>query len=411
MIPNRSALLTCIPLILYATKLFIFCDGIKDVSRRHDLISKVPKRDEKITPISEDEHEKEVLSALFRDEVSSSYIYDRSEFRSGDRIMRRKRKFRKQKKVLHFNQTKCDSRKFMLEKKESSLKNNNEIKIHDNVNGDTITPSNPSEYTQNIQTGALNLKKEIDLLRNITRVEISQDTKYPAISQSRADFVDKKDDDIRPATTMSLTSPWARKFILSRPKDALLPIPIEFLSDGFNLVNIASVISKMHRLNENSNMAQESSLYKDSIKLILEEDEEKMNSFQIPEEVQHAAEIIYHIVHARFICSPRGLDMVRRMFQKNLSNHFIHPIFGRCSRITCDGTPLLPFGVSHAYDIQGRRTADRKAMRYCCNCKEVSCFALKLSSDFEQLSKSVILSCFFNFSFEMNRFSTVGIPR
>ena len=45
-------------------------------------------------------------------------------------------------------------------------------------------------------------------------------------------------------TTMSLTTPWARKFIMSRPKDALLPIPREFLSDGFNLVRVAPIVDR-----------------------------------------------------------------------------------------------------------------------------------------------------------------------
>ena len=187
-------------------------------------------------------------------------------------------------------------------------------------------------------------------------------------------------------TTMSLTTPWARKFILSRPKDALLPIPREFLSDGFNLVQLASVVEKAveaMKLRGEGNMAPNTnsdgsssgtSLYKNALRLMLKEDETEnsnstLSSTYTPFQIQKAAEVLYTMVHARYVSSPRGLDTIRRMFKRN-TDVGIEPIFGRCCRINCNGMPLLPIGISDKFDIWGKGGAGRKAMRYCPSCNE-----------------------------------------
>lgn len=218
---------------------------------------------------------------------------------------------------------------------------------------------------------------------------------------------------------MSLTTPWARKFILSRPKDSLLPIPREFLSDGFNLVQLAPIVeSAVKALNLRGNELDEQeqekysnrekwtnaaesnasppspsaesqpmSLYKAALRLILAEeggmDVEQLSnvrshSVYTPFQVQKAAEVLYILVHARYVTSPRGLDTIKRMFKRNASkmqeNGYvsgIEPIFGRCSRIGCHGMPLLPIGMSDCYDIGGKGGAARRAMRYCPCCREM----------------------------------------
>lgn len=242
-------------------------------------------------------------------------------------------------------------------------------------------------------------------------------------------------------TTMSLTTPWARKFILSRPKDALLPIPREYLSDGFNLVQLAPVVERAVAAivvpllaggseagsasgsasgivsGNGSDSGKEDaangrteatvggstitatttagattavlsnvSLYKAALKLILETEEEgssatssstslpsiaHANSKYTPFQIQKAAEVLYTLVHARYVTSPRGLETIRRMFKRNvLVSGGIEPIFGRCSRLACGGMPLLPIGMSDRYDIGGRGGAGRKAMRCCPSCRE-----------------------------------------
>jgi hypothetical protein len=190
-------------------------------------------------------------------------------------------------------------------------------------------------------------------------------------------------------TTMSLTTPWARKFILSRPKDALLPIPREFLSDGFNLVQLAPVVDKAVKAmklrgeggigrapNTNADGSSNNmSLYKVALRQILADDDKGNSNSTLPSaytpfQIQKAAEVLYTMVHARYVSSPRGLDTVHRMFKRNIDVG-IEPIFGRCCRVHCKGMPLLPVGISDKYDIGGKGGASRKAMRYCPSCDEV----------------------------------------
>ena len=212
---------------------------------------------------------------------------------------------------------------------------------------------------------------------------------------------------------MSLTTPWARKFILSRPKDALLPIPREFLTDGFNLVQLAPIVERVVRdgisANNNSNLSPPPpypSLYKAAIRLILEETDSNQNTggsssniinnrtkninssnnsdvkrqtVYTPSQIQKAAEVLYTLVHARYVSSPRGLDTIRRMFLRNYEVG-IDEVFGKCPRMNCAGSPLLPLGISDGYDIEGDGGVCRKSMRYCCCCGEVRLSSICLNN-------------------------------
>ncbi len=243
-------------------------------------------------------------------------------------------------------------------------------------------------------------------------------------------------------TTMSLTTPWARKFILSRPKDALLPIPRDFLTDGFNLVQLAPLVERLvtqndeqqhvhlqqhgHKSHHGKNDSSSSypSLYKAALRLILD-DNESNNIYVVrnvtkydhsnrtlsssaatnptiastqqqhnPILVQKAAELLYTLVHSRYVTSPRGLDTIRRMFIRNYQIGTKEVVFGRCPRVCCDGNPLLPYGKSCEYDFEsviGDKEGavassssvigdiQRKSMRYCCSCGEVKVLYMFMS--------------------------------
>ena len=211
-------------------------------------------------------------------------------------------------------------------------------------------------------------------------------------------------------TTMSLTTPWARKFILSKPKDALLPIPRDFLTDGFNLVHLAPIIEQIvvnngddsttHDENANrgvrrgSSSSSSLSLYKAALRLILDDSDSSnsnnVNSTKFPTHtnktltntlisssqhnaatIQKAAEVLYTLVHSRYVTSPRGLDTIRRMFLRNYELG-TNEVFGKCPRMQCNGNPLLPLGMSCNYDLHGKEGIHRKSLRYCCSCGEVS---------------------------------------
>jgi len=149
------------------------------------------------------------------------------------------------------------------------------------------------------------------------------------------------------------TTPWIRKFLSSRPKDSLLPIPREYLADGFNLVQLPLIVEIVGLGTTNIPTTTAFPLYKAALRLILQEHEEPT---QVPPDVQRAAECLYILVHARYIISPRGLETVRRVLREQ-------PIFGRCPRTTCRGMPVLPYCETSDYEMC-------MAKSYCCNCGE-----------------------------------------
>lgn len=361
---------TLVILLWILNDVVVFCYG-RDTHRRGSNSKRFASG---VKPqISEDEHEKQILSSLFQDDISSSspssykdVIKDRRKKGSKSSTKRTKRRRSKTTRTTIQSSSSKSKRPTVHHKSSTSLSK-------------TTMPSGLSSQIRQLDQNAkessprsaLNLKKEIDILRNMTtRVDHNLTAKVLTPTPQNTKTVNSKQYATRPATTMSLTTPWARKFILSRPKDALLPIPREYLSDGFNLVNIAPVIHQIFH-EHNNTIQSTSSIYKSAIKLILEEEDGTMNSTSISKDVQHAAEVVYQLVHARFVCSPRGLDTIRRMFERNIVSGTIYPIFGRCTRMSCNGTALLPYGMSDQYDISRKGTIQRKAMRYCCCCKEV----------------------------------------
>jgi len=65
---------------------------------------------------------------------------------------------------------------------------------------------------------------------------------------------------------------------------------------------------------------------------------------------------LYGLIHARFILTPKGLQMMKDKFSKN--------VFGVCPRILCDRQSVLPIGMSEDLSIA-------RVKVYCPKCKEV----------------------------------------
>ena len=165
-------------------------------------------------------------------------------------------------------------------------------------------------------------------------------------------------------TTTSLITPWVRQFLMSRPRDALLPVPKDYLSDGFNLAQLAPIIERVgweHAAISGNNLKISGTssypLYRQALGVLLQNDDDndKSDTSTIDPSIQHAAEILYLLVHARFVSSPRGLDTIRRL----VHNH----VFGQCPRQSCGGMSLLPTGVSE-------NVGHSSCQRYCPSCGE-----------------------------------------
>lgn len=175
-------------------------------------------------------------------------------------------------------------------------------------------------------------------------------------------------------TTASTTTPWVRRYLSSRTKDVLLPVPKEYIADGFNLAQLAPIVERIgfqvmgaravevaKRLVDLPSPQPSYPIYRLALQLLLNENEEEEATLLThplipPEAIQQAAEALYLMVHARFVTSPRGLDALRRILLSN-------SVFGKCPRIQCEGTMLLPYGASNDYTSNSQR-----CQRYCPSC-------------------------------------------
>ena len=200
-------------------------------------------------------------------------------------------------------------------------------------------------------------------------------------------------------------TPWVRRYLTSTADDMLLPVPREFLADGFNLQGLQQCVERVGRrvaaaeaalrsndgdattqTKPNASEAAETTkkpplfpFYRAALKLILSKKEDGEDDENVDVGVVAAAEALYVLVHARFCVSPRGLDTLRRLMSIPLQTKAAgkvdcnEPVFGRCPRIGCGGMPLLPCGMSDEYcDISDDKgTPNRKAMRYCISCGEM----------------------------------------
>jgi casein kinase II subunit beta len=74
------------------------------------------------------------------------------------------------------------------------------------------------------------------------------------------------------------------------------------------------------------------------------------------EMLENAAELLYGLIHARYLVTARGLSAMLEKF-KNCD-------FGRCPRVLCDGQPCLPVGLS---DLPGTGTVKI----FCPKCEDI----------------------------------------
>ncbi|GKY92082.1 hypothetical protein MPSEU_000179600 [Mayamaea pseudoterrestris] len=197
---------------------------------------------------------------------------------------------------------------------------------------------------------------------------------------------------MHPAT--SSMSPWIQRFLASCQNDALLPLPLDFLLDNFNLAQLAPVVERiaLHACSEQERLlvlqtldaSQQYPIYRRALELLVEQqqDEHGDNGSQdatIPPPLERATRALYLLLHQRFCQSPRGLDMVRRRIVVARDN--ASTAFGHCPNASCRNMPLLPVGLDDNYQLlqlANNETSTRKhfyCKRYCCNCKRV--FVLK----------------------------------
>ncbi|CAI5756809.1 unnamed protein product [Candida verbasci] len=149
--------------------------------------------------------------------------------------------------------------------------------------------------------------------------------------------------------------PWISQFTELFGHDYFVQVSQEFIEDDFNLTGLSSQVP----------------YYREALYTILDyqvetaEDKNGNNNTNTTESskktelpnkalLAHSAELLYGLIHARYIVSKQGLTAMASKFERN--------DFGSCPRYFCDGMHLIPVGST---DIPGQETV--RLYCPCCN--------------------------------------------
>lgn len=147
-------------------------------------------------------------------------------------------------------------------------------------------------------------------------------------------------------------STWIRDFVNKPENSFLCIVNTDFIEDAFNL-------QKLHKYFCNG------IIYEYALDLILDEKINVKVWKYKKDEIELAAEKLYGLIHARYICTNPGI-------YKMVNKYYYHS-FGTCPRILCNGFPVIPIGQN---DIPGISTVKL----YCSNCKDIYQSDSKLDS-------------------------------
>jgi casein kinase II subunit beta len=135
---------------------------------------------------------------------------------------------------------------------------------------------------------------------------------------------------------------WITWFCSLRGNEFFCEVDEDYIEDDFNLSGLSSQVP----------------YYEYALDMIL--DNEQPNTVMLTDQqhelLESAAEMLYGLIHARYIVTARGLSAMCEKF-KNCD-------FGRCPRVFCDGQPCLPVGTSD--------TPGQSAVKiFCPKCEEI----------------------------------------
>lgn len=141
---------------------------------------------------------------------------------------------------------------------------------------------------------------------------------------------------------------WVAWFCSLKGNAMLCQVDRSYLEDSFNFAGLEELVPCFAQaMDIILDVQQDSGFTTDSIDRMSEDQRDIIES---------AAELLYGLVHQRFILSTRGL---KRMYDKYKACGF-----GRCHRVYCRGQPVLPVGQS---DLPGKTTVNV----YCPRCKDI----------------------------------------
>lgn len=156
-----------------------------------------------------------------------------------------------------------------------------------------------------------------------TSASRSKDTTKQNSAQSPQDISDTGSEETDLSTSEGDDSSWISWFCGLRGNELLCEVDEDYIQDDFNLCGLQGQVPFY-------DYALDMILDNDS--LSGEVDGEEHN------EIESAAELLYGLIHARYIVTSKGLNAMHEKYKR--------ADFGRCPRVFCGGQQCLPVGTS-----------------------------------------------------------------
>lgn len=147
---------------------------------------------------------------------------------------------------------------------------------------------------------------------------------YPHLNKSTAEFDTDSDESDASASEEAEDGSWISWFCSLKGNEFFCEVDEEYIQDDFNLSGLASQVPYYD--------------YALDVILDIESPNDEILSEEQHEMVESAAEMLYGLIHSRYIIASRG--------QAAMLEKFKNSDFGRCPRVFCSGQPVLPLGQS-----------------------------------------------------------------